>query len=323
MIIDADAIAAARLGLTPYLQRTPIVRAPALDSHGRVVYLKNETVQPTGSFKVRGAIHALKTACGREPVTEVVAASTGNHGAAVAYAASLLGVRARIFLPERSNPVKAARIRDLGATLEEAGRDLTEAIDRAQQYVSSSSALFLHDASCPDIPAGTATMGAEILEDVPDVDEVFVPMGDTALIQGVGSALRQASRPIRVIGVAAEMAPSYYLSWHEGVVVETATANTIADGLAVRRPLAPNVAAIRKLVDAVVTVGEQDMLSAIARLRAATGILAEPSGAAAVAAILAGAARRDSATSVVAVALVTGGNISPEVERQLPIIRVS
>src|SRR6187401_3730914 len=114
MTCDAASIAAARAALTPYLERTPVVRVDAANGSGRAIYLKNETVLPTGSFKVRGAIHALKAALGREAVTEVVAASTGNHGAAVAYAGKLLGVPARIFLPEHPNPVKAGRIRDLG-----------------------------------------------------------------------------------------------------------------------------------------------------------------------------------------------------------------
>ena len=323
MTIDAGMIAAARAAIARYLDRTPVVRVEAAGALGRSIYLKNETVLPTGSFKVRGAIHALKAACSHGAVTEAVAASTGNHGAAVAYAGKLLGVPARIFLPEQSNPVKAGRIRELGAVLVETGRDLTDAIDAAEEYATSAGAFFLHDASSPEVPAGAATIGAEILEDVPDVEEVYVPMGDTALIRGVASALRLSSRHIRIVGVVAEAAPAYYLSWKSGQVKETATADTIADGLAVRRPLAPNVAAIRELVDHVITVSERQMLEAIAWMRAATGILAEPSGAASVAAVIAGgAARPDTASgraAPVTVALVTGGNISPEVERQLAI----
>ena len=253
----------------------------------------------------------------------MVAASTGNHGAAVAYAGKLLGVPARIFLPEHSNPVKAGRIRELGAVLVETGRDLTDAIDAAQEYSTAARAFFLHDASSPEIPAGTATIGAEILEDLPGTDEVYVPMGDTALIRGVASALRLSLRHIRIVGVVAEAAPAYFLSWKSGTVTETATADTIADGLAVRRPLASNVAAIRRLVDEVVAVSEREMLEAITLIRAATGILAEPSGAASVAAVISGSSTGSGAAAGLAapvtVALVTGGNISPEVESRLAI----
>jgi threonine dehydratase len=323
VIIDAAAIAAARAALAPYLEHTPMVRVDAAGALGRTIYLKNETVLPTGSFKVRGAIHGLKSTLARGVVTEVVAASTGNHGAAVAYAGKLLGVPARIFLPEHPNPVKAGRIRKLGAVLVETGRDLTAAIDAAEEYVADTGAFFLHDASSPEIPAGTATIGAEILEDLPNVDEVYVPMGDTALIRGVASALRLAPRRIRIVGVVAEAAPAYYLSWKSGIVTETATADTIADGLAVRRPLAFNVTAIRAVVDDVVTVTEREMLDAIAWVRTATGILPEPSGAAAIAAVMSGRSASPRAAAggaaLVTVALVTGGNISPEVERQLAI----
>jgi threonine dehydratase len=303
----------ARQLLARYIDRTPLTVSASLSTPERTVHLKNETVLPTGSFKVRGALYALFRRVAREQVHEVVAASTGNHGAAVAYAARLLKVAARIFLPSGSNPVKAARVRDLGAALVESGEDLSAAIDAARDYASHSGAYFLHDASDPDIPAGTATIGEEILEQLPTVNAVFVPMGDTALIRGVAAALRTAPEPIRVVGVVAERAPAYFQSWQSGDVVETTSALTIADGLAVRRPLKPNVDAIRALVDEVVTVTEQEMLDTIALLRRKEQLLAEPSGVAALAALL-----RNRERTGHCVALVTGGNISPDILRQLP-----
>jgi len=313
---ETDGIAAARALLGAHFGATPLVPAASLSSPGRSVYLKNETALPTGSFKIRGAIYALQASLAQGTVKEVVAASTGNHGAAVAYAAKLLGIPARIFLPRDSNPVKVARVREFGATLVAEGRDLSAAIDAAARYVALTGAFFLNDASDPDIPLGAATIGAEIVEQLPSVNVVFVPMGDTALIRGVASALKRSGRPIRIIGVVAEAAPAYYLSWQSGRVVETESAATIADGLAVTRPLAPNVSAIRRLVDEVVTVTEDEMIDAIARLRSGEGILAEPSGAAAVAALL-----RDTDRTGACVALVTGGNISPDVERRVVVER--
>jgi threonine dehydratase len=230
----------------------------------------------------------------------------------VAYAGKLLGVPARIFLPSDSNPIKIARIQELGAVLVEGGDDLSDAIDAATEYAAKTAAFFLHDASAPDIPVGTATIGAEILEQLPNVDAAYIPMGDTALMRGVASALRLASRPVHIVGVVAEGAPAYQLSWRAGHVVETRSSETIADGLAVRRPLAPNVSAIRQLVDDVVSVSEGEMLDAIAFLHAREGILAEPSGAAALAAL-----RREGNRSGACVALVTGGNISPEIQRRI------
>jgi threonine dehydratase len=230
----------------------------------------------------------------------------------VAYAARLLGVRARIVLPRDSNPVKVARIRELGATLVEDGVDLAAAIGAASAHAARTGAFFLHDASDPDVPIGTATIAAEITEELPSLDVAYVPMGDTALIRGVASALRLPSRPIHIVGVVAAGAPAYHLSWKAGEVVETDLVRTIADGLAVRRPIAPNVVSIRELVSDVVTVSEHEMMDAIALLRASSGIVAEPSGAAAFAVLL-----RDKTRLGTCVALVTGRNISPKVEARL------
>jgi len=314
MPIDPQRIRDAQSLLARHFGPTRIARAASLSSPGRDVFLKLETDLPTGSFKVRGAIYALaaKVAVPQTPVAEVVCASTGNHGAAVAYAARLLGVRATIFLPADPNPVKAARIRDLGARLVESGADLSAAIDAAQDYAARASAFFLHDASDPDVPVGTATIGMEIVDQLPAVDVIYVPMGDTALIRGVASAAKQQRASIRIVGVVAERAPAYLLSWQKhNEIVETATCDTIADGLAIRRPLAPNVAAIRQLVDDVVMVSEEEMIAAIDLLYAREQVIAEPAGAAATAALM-----KNPPTAQTSVALVTGSNIAPDVRRR-------
>jgi threonine dehydratase len=306
LLLDGDRLAAARSLLGTHFGPTPLVQARSLSGANRIVFLKNETVLPTGSFKVRGAIHALFAKLQLDRIGEVVAASTGNHGAAVAYAGQLLGVPARIFLPLDSNPVKIARIREAGAEVVEVGTDLTGAIDAAAAYATRTSAFFLHDASDPDIPVGTATIGAEIAEQCPSANAVYIPMGDTALIRGVAAVLRLVRPAIHIVGVVAAEAPAYFLSWQAGRVIETDSAATIADGLAVRRPLAPNVDAIRRLADEIVTVTEREMLEAIARLRDEEKIVAEPSGAASVAALM---NEKREGTSV---ALITGRNISPK-----------
>ena len=275
------------------------------------MYLKVESDLPTGSFKVRGAMYSLSERLRRGSVTEVVAASTGNHGAAVAYAARLLGVRATIFVPDRPNPVKAQRIRDLGARLIESGPDLSLAIDAAYDHTARSGAFFLHDASDPDVPVGTATIGYEILTERPETTAIYVPVGDSALIRGVASGAKNLRPSVRIVGVAAERAPAYYLSWQCRRVIETETADTIADGLAVRRPLAANVAAICELVDDMRLVSEDEMRSAIAFVAAHEQLIAEPAAAAAVAALR---QERDPGAGAVAL-LVTGANIAPNLRR--------
>src|SRR5262249_6502385 len=145
---------------------------------------------------------------------------------------------------------------------------------------------FLNDATDPDLPAGPATIGLEILQQLPQARAIYVPMGDTALIRGIAAAVRQLSPNVKIIGVQAERAPSYYLSWKAGRVIPTATCDPCADGLATRTPEAENVRAICELVDDVVLVTEDELLAAIRHLYEKEATLAEPAGAAATAAFL-------------------------------------
>lgn len=299
---------AARALLARHFAPTPLARAASLSGPGRDVFLKIETGLPTGSFKVRGALYSLSVNAARRPLEEVVAASTGNHGAAAAWAASLLGVRATIFLPADPNPLKAARIRDLGVRIVAQGADLNAAIDGAYEYTARTGAFFLHDATDPDIPFGAGTIGAEIVDALPEVDAVYVPMGDTALIRGVAAAVKARRPSAAIVGVVAENAPAYALAWRSNAALETPTADTIADGLAVRRALAPNVAAIRALVDDVRMVSEAEMRGAIEWLMEREHVIAEPAGAAATAAFLS-----DQREARVVALLVTGGNLTPGV----------
>jgi threonine dehydratase len=246
-------------------------------------------------------------------VREVVASSTGNHGAAVAYAAQLLGWKARIFLPEKCNPVKRQNIARLGAEIVEKGaQDLAGAFQGATEYSRANGAFFLNDATDPDLPAGPGTIACEILEQQPEVRAIYVPMGDTALIRGVAAAAKHLSPNVKLVGVQAERAPSYYLSWKDGQAIETATCDTIADGLATRTPADANVKAIRELVDDVVLVSEEELLDAIGRLLMDEHVLAEPAGAAATAALLKNKNRGEQSVAL----LLTGANISRPVLQQ-------
>ena len=291
--------------LAGYLPVTPLVPCPALNRADAQLHLKLELQLPTASFKPRGALYALATHLRRRSVEEVTASSTGNHGAAVAFAAKTLGVRATIFLPANPNPVKRRRIADLGAQIVEVGgQDLTDAYIEADKYSRRPGVYFLNDATDLNIAAGPATIGLEILEQLPQVTAVYVPMGDTALIRGFAAAAKQTKPSVRIIGVQAERAPSYYLSWKENRPISTDSCDTIADGLATRTPEPENVRAIRELVDDVVLVSEDEMLTAIRLLHEHAGVIAEPAGAAATAAFL----KQPFSPGPVA-ALVTGGNI--------------
>ena len=332
------AIREAQQFLAQYFGATRLIEAPFLSGRaGKRVWLKLEAELPTGSFKVRGALWALAMrmrAQGQEgtmyraptgteisetpasesaAINEVVASSTGNHGAAVAWAAKLLGIKARIFLPSGCNPVKRARIASLGAEIvESGGTDLAAAFVLANEYAKRPGVYFLDDATDRNLPAGPGTIGCEILEQLPDVSAIVVPMGDTALIRGIAAAVKQIAPRVKIIGVQAERAPAYHRSWKEDRVVGTETCDTIADGLATRTPDEANVHDIRKLVDDVVLVSEEAMLRAIEILLVEEHVLAEPAGAASTAALLAGGA--EFCDNVVLV--VSGANISREVLRR-------
>jgi threonine dehydratase len=298
--------------LARYLPASRLVPAPSLSRLTDAnVLLKLESDLPTGTFKPRGALYALSVNLARRKISEVIASSTGNHGAAVAYAAKVLGVPARIFLPANVNPLKRAKIGELGAQIVElGGADLADAFQAASEYSKHNGVYFLNDATDSDLPIGPATIACEILEQHPATNVIYVPMGDTALIRGVAAAVKLHSPTIEIIGVQAERAPSYYLSWKKGKPISTETCDTIADGLATRTPDAENVKQIRELVDDVRLVSEQQMLLAIRHLLFEEHIVAEPAGAAAAAALM---QSKTGGRNVVAV--VTGSNIAPSVLR--------
>ena len=313
IVPSISTIRGAQRFLAEYFSPTRLIAAHFLGkSAGRNVYLKLETELPTGSFKVRGAVWALAQRMKKGPVQEVVASSTGNHGAAVAYAAKQFGIKAKIFLPVNCNPVKRGRIAALGAAIvESGGGDLASAFALAAEYAKQPGVYFLNDATDEDLPAGPATIGCEILEQLPEASAILVPMGDTALIRGVAAAAKQIAPQAKIIGVQAERAPSYYLSWKEGKVVGTDTCDTIADGLATRTPDAANVRDVKSLVDDVVLVREEEMLRAIEVLLLEEHVLTEPAGAASTAALL----KSSISCGDHAVLVVSGANISREVLR--------
>lgn len=304
----------AQTRLREHLAVTRMTPAPSLSrATGAEILLKLESELPTGSFKPRGALWALLQKLEEHSLKGVVASSTGNHGAAVAYAAKLLGLPVTIFLPANPNPVKRARIAELGAEIVEAGKDISDAFEAALATSRKKNLFFLNDASDPNVPCGTATIGCEIAEQAPGADVIFVPVGDTALIRGVAFAAKHLKPDVKVIGVQAERAPSYTLSWREGRATPTDTCDTIADGLATRTPLEENVTAIRDLVDDMVLVSEEELLGAVRRLEQGEHITAEPAGAASTAALLASKGKWKGKTATL---LVTGSNLAPDVRKK-------
>src|SRR4029079_3803298 len=240
------------------------------------IYLKLETDLPTGSFKPRGALYALMKNLEQRSIKGIVAASTGNHGAAVAYVAQLAKLPATIVLPESPNPIKRARIVALGASIMEVEWKSASLGNAAAAFAREHDYYFLNDAEVDLVPVCTATIAAEILDEIPTPDVMIVPMGDTALIRGVAAEATRPHPAVRIVGVQAVEAPAYARSWQEGRVVRTETCDTIADGLATSVPNESNVREIRELVDEVKLISEDEMIQGIRTLLFEEHLVAEP-----------------------------------------------
>jgi threonine dehydratase len=306
-----EKVRAARSLLRDIVPESRLVRSARLAKRSGSVHLKLECEGPTGSFKVRGAycaIHSHKMPFGGE-LPGVTTASTGNHGAAVAYAASKLRIPARIYLPENPNPAKRARIVQLGAEIVEVAGYLEETREHAQKFAEQSGWYNMVDGVDPDMLPGPATIACEILDRLPGADVIFVPVGDSTLIRGLAFAAKQLKPNVRMIGVQAERAPAYALSFTKGHAVSTDSSDTIADGLSVRDAFEENVKQIAGLVDEFVLVSEEEMLAAMRHLQVEEKVTAEPAGAATTAAFLNTAA---SYANQCVVLLVTGSNVRPD-----------
>lgn len=252
---------------------------------GTQVHLKCENLQRAGSFKIRGAYVRIARLTSEERANGVVAASAGNHAQGVALAASLLGTKATIFMPEGAALPKVSATRAYGADVEFAGSGVTEALVAAREFADRTGAVLIHPFDHEDIMAGQGTVGLEILEQVPDVKTILVPVGGGGLAAGI--ALIRSRRPdIHIIGVQAESASSYAPSLKQGRPVQVEMDLTMADGIAVSKPGEIPFAVIAELLDDVITVSEESLSQSLVMLLERAKMLVEPSGAAGVAAIL-------------------------------------
>jgi threonine dehydratase len=298
----------ARRRIAPYLGPTPLRRYPALGSLvGTDTWVKHENHQPTGAFKVRGGVNLVSQLTPAERARGVIAASTGNHGQSVAFAARLFGVRATICMPEGANPVKVEAIRSLGAEIVFHGRDFDDARDRCAALAREHGHRYVHSGDEPLLIAGVATGTLEILEAEPRIDAIVVPVGGGSGAAGACIAAKAVDPAIEVIGVQSEAAPAAYRCWREGALVEDRM-DTFAEGLATRTGFALPQAILRDLLDDFVLVSEDAIRAAIVGLLETTRNLVEAAGAAPLAAAL--ELRERLAGRRVAL-VCSGGNISP------------
>lgn len=299
-------------GLRSVITHTPALPSLALGEQlGSRVLLKMENLQRTGSFKIRGAVHRLSRLTEEERSRGVVAASAGNHAQGVALAAQALGIPATIFMPIGVPVPKLLATRGYGAEVVLEGETVSTSLRLAAEFAERTGAVLIPPFDHGDIVTGQATLGLEIMDDVPDVDTVLLGIGGGGLIAGVAAAVKaraaERGRTVRVIGVQAENAAAMVPSLEAGRPVEIETLPTIADGILVAKPGAVPFEIIRELVDEVVTVSDDDIARALLVLLEQAKVVVEPAGAVGVAAILAGKVRGTGTT----VAVLSGGNIDP------------
>jgi len=308
MTVHLSDIEAAREFLREVVIETPLEESRWLSAAaGGPVYLKCENLQRTGSFKIRGAYLRISRLSEQERAGGVVAASAGNHAQGVALAAQMLGIKATVFMPEGAPIPKEKATRGYGADVVFHGRSVDEALVAAKEFATATGAVLIHPFDHADIVTGQGTCGLEILDQCPDVKTVLVPTGGGGFIAGIATAIKAKRPDVRMVGVQAEGAAAYVTSLAEGRPVPLRSMSTMADGIAVGCPGLVPFKAVQEYVDEVVTVSEESLSRALLMLLERAKLVVEPSGAAAVAALLDNPARFG--TPVVTV--LSGGNVDP------------
>ena len=273
---------------------------------GQRVFLKLDNLQRTGAFKERGALNKILSLTDGEKERGVIAASAGNHAQAVAFHATQRGIKARIVMPEMTPLVKVSSTAGFGAEVVLHGANYDEACAEAMRQSEADGMTFLHPFDDAEVIAGQGTIGLELMEQVPGLEAVVVPIGGGGLISGVACAIRESNPKIRVIGVQTERLPSMLRAVEAGEPVTVPAEATIADGIAVRRAGNLTLSLVQRYVDEIVTVDEEEIAKAILILLEREKTLAEGAGAVAIAALL---QRKTSLSSENTAVLVCGGNI--------------
>ena len=304
---DALRISLASMEIDPVFLHTPhVISQPLSEELGMTVVCKVETITPIRSFKGRGADWFFQTI---EDPSPVVCASAGNFGQGVAYAARSRGIPCTVFAAEQANPLKVDRMRSFGADVRLGGKDFDSAKDAARRHAEKIGGRFVEDGAEPAIAEGAGTIAAELGGFGGLLGAVLVPVGNGALVTGMGAWLKAYAPHTRVVGVCASGAPSMAESWRAGEIRRTPDVNTIADGIAVREPVPQAVQDMRRLVDDVVLVDDTDIIQAMRLVHRHLGLVVEPAGVAGLAA--AARHRHDFSGQTVGIPL-CGGNVTPD-----------
>ena len=306
-MLDYNLIQDAAQRLKKRVRRTELIHAQHFSERlGFPLYFKCENLQRTGAFKIRGALNFMTSQPRALLSGGVITASAGNHAQGVAFAADLLGVKAVIFMPESTPPQKVFSTRDYGAEVVLEGKNFDEACAAAVRHGEATGALFVHPFNDPLVMAGQGTIGLELLEDLPDLANVLVPIGGGGLIAGIAQAIKETHPHVRVIGVESAAAPSMQVAVQKGRIVTIPIRASLADGIAVKTAGSCTFPVVKDLVDEIVTVEEEEIAQAIVSLLERNKLMVEGAGAVGLAAVL---NRKVEELSGKTVALLSGGNI--------------
>ena len=321
-LVNVETIRAAAARIAPIAIKTPLLRAafPGISGHGtgKEIWLKAESLQPIGAFKIRGASNKILQLRPEEIARGVITYSSGNHAQGVAYAAREVGAKAVIVMPSNAPAIKRAATLALGAEIVDVGVASSERLAKAEELVRQHGYIVVPPYDDEQIIAGQATCGLEIVEALPDVDLVLAPVSGGGLLSGVAAAVKQLSPKAKVFGVEPELAGDTAESFRAGKIVSWSAdlvSRTIADGLRTQSVGVRNFAHIQAFVDGIVTVTEAEIRSAMRAIVAATRLVPEPSGAVATAALLFHADQLPAYRK--AVAVVSGGNVDPAMLAQV------
>lgn len=305
----------ARNVIRRYLGHTPLYRYQGLSELlGCDAYIKHENHQPIGAFKVRGGLNLVSRMSQEERSRGVITASTGNHGQSVAYAARAFGVKAVVAVPVGNNPDKVKAIQRLGAEVLIEGKDFDEAREHVEKLAKTNGFRYIHSANEPLLVAGVGTIGLEIVEDLPDVDVILVPVGGGSGASGISIAAKGINPRIDVIGVQSEDAPAAYLSWKEGKPIASSVMRTFAEGLATRVGFEMTVHIMKQNLADFILVRDDDIRQAMRLLMEHTHNLVEGAGAAS----FAGAMKIKERLAGKKVAMImSGGNVTMDTIRQV------
>jgi threonine dehydratase len=321
-LVSLDAIRAAAARIAPIAMRTPLVRAafPGVSGHGtgKEIWLKAESLQPIGAFKIRGAANKILQLMPDQIARGVITYSSGNHAQGVAYAAREVGAKAVIVMPSNAPAIKRAATLALGAEIVDVGLASSERLAVAEELVRKHGYVVIPPYDDEQIIAGQGTCGLEIVEELPDVDLVVSPVSGGGLLSGVATAVKRVRPNAKVFGVEPELAGDTAESFRTGEIVTwpaEATSRTIADGLRTQSVGVRNFAHIQAFVDGIITVTEAEIRAAMRAIVAATRLVPEPSGAVSTAALLFHADQLPAYRK--AVAVVSGGNVDPAMLAQV------